>query len=169
MARRARRRGERTDFGIFFDGPFFTADPALTFRKNLRGYMLELAKVGELEVKRRVANAPRRSPGPSFSGRYIQGRNTSRKGKPWVGTTVVSPNTTGLDGFKARRVMATLAGRHNPRTERRFVTGPTATPPGTYIGTTPGHEGNAKVFKATQAALRRWMRKNKDLLTKGIS
>lgn len=134
----------RSVFAIEYDGPFFERDPTKTFRKNVRRLMERMATVGEAEVKRRIAQAPRRTAGPSYSGRFIRGRVKSLAGRPWATTMVVSADVSSLDGPGARRVQAALAGRRN-----------SVGRDGRNRGTTRGHEGTAKVYSRTATGLRR--------------
>lgn len=154
----------RSGYAIELEGPFFERDPRRTFRANARRLMERAAQVGEAEVKRRIAGSPRRTAGPSFSARFIRGRIKSLSGKPWQVTMVVSADTTPLDGPGARRVQAALSGRRTSVTRRSFG-GRAPTPIGTNVGTAPGHEDKAQVFRRTAVGLRRLMRAaGKDLL-----
>lgn len=150
----ARKPGITT---IQFDGAFFAKDVRKTFRQNARALMDRVAEVGETEVKRRIAAAPRRSPGPSYSGGYVRGRRKSLSGKPWSLTAVISADTTGLSRRDAIRVQAALAGRRKDVGSN-----------GRRIGTMPGHEGNAKVFARTKTGLGRLTRETIADLTKGL-
>lgn len=151
---------------IQYSGPFFERDPAETFGRNARRLMDRVAQVGQDEVRRRVASAPRRLAGPSYSGQYIVGRTRSLGGKRWQATAVISAaagiSAAGLDASHARRVQATLAGRHDGITKR-------GSRPGRYIGTTRGHEGNARVFARTLTGLRRVAKLHAKMLTDGVS
>jgi hypothetical protein len=149
----------RQPLGIKVEGPFFTADIGKTLAENAHDFTAKLAAHGEAEAKRRTWGAPRKTAGPSFSATFIRGRTRalpSRGGRAWAMTTVISA-TGGIEERPAHaiRVQATLAGRHNPIDRD-----------GHDIGTTPGHEGTAGVFRRTAASLRRLV-KNLDL-TKGL-
>lgn len=154
-ARTTRRRGSPRISGIALEGPFFEGDPAVALFENAHRFVRRVAEVGEAEARSRAAQAPRKSAGPTYSGGFIRGRTVSLGGRRWSTTAVVSADVSGLDQARARRVQATLAGRHN-RIDRD----------GFDIGTTPGHEGTAKVFSGTARSLRRFI---KDIdLTKGL-
>jgi hypothetical protein len=152
----------RQPLGIKVEGPFFTADIGKTLAENAGDFTAKLAAHGEAEAKRRTWGAPRKTAGPSLSASFIRGRTRalpSRGGRAWAMTTVISA-TGGIEEQHASkataiRVQATLAGRHNPIDRD-----------GHNIGTTPGHEGTAGVFRRTAASLRRLV-KNLDL-TKGL-
>lgn len=169
------RKGTKT--GLQFDGPFFVRDPVKTYRQNLRLYMERIAQIGEAEVRRRVAGAPRRSPGPSYSGQYIRGRVRPIKGGPqWATTAVVSAAggiaEAKLDRAHAIRVQASLAGRKLAITEP-FTVPASGTRRGYTrrgsLGTTPGHEGTARVFARTKSGLRRAVKTQAYLLLKGLT
>lgn len=169
------RKGTVT--GLQFTGPFFARDPVKTYRQNLRLYMDRIAQIGEAEVKRRVAAAPRRTGGPSYSGQFIQGRTRAIKGGPhWATTAVVSAAggiaAARLDSRQAIRVQATLAGR------KMATTGPITVPPSGgrrgytrsgVLGTTRGHEGTAHVFARTRSGLRAAMKAHARMLIQGLS
>jgi hypothetical protein len=156
------RRAHKRSLGIDIEGPFFRVDLDKTMAENAGAFVAELAKVGEREAKRRVAGAPRRTAGPSYSGRFIVGRTQALNGKRWAMTAVISAyggiNDAGLSKPEAIRVQASLAGRHNPiaKWNGAFYN----------IGTTPGHEGTSKVFARTAASLRRLVKKLD--ITKGL-
>ncbi len=142
-----------------YEGPFFENDPRKTLRQNIRALMDRVAEIGEKEVRRRVAMAPRSTAGPSYSARFVTGRTRSLAGRRWATTAVVSAyggiNDAGLPKREAIRVQASLAGRHVATTSG-----------GRNIGTTRGHEGTARVFARTATGLRRAMREVD--LTKGL-
>ena len=108
-------------FDIQYEGPFFTANPAQTFGRNVINLMERAAWVGEDEVRRRIAGAPRVRYGPSRSARYVLGRTHSLKGKPWAAMAVISAygglTEANADGATFRSVNATLAGRHQAEAE----------------------------------------------------
>lgn len=95
---------------IDLSGPFFERDPALTFRRNVRELMDQIAEAGESDVKAQLAQGQSsRYPLGMGLGRvsvHVVGRTQSLAGKRWAVTAVVSPRTTGLDAKRAIKVMA---------------------------------------------------------------
>ena len=89
--------------GIDMSGPFFTADPAKTFRRNIRDFMDEVVALGEADVEARLRSGEgSRASISGGNGRvsaYVVGRTRSLRGKRWAVTGVVSVNPQG----KARR------------------------------------------------------------------
>lgn len=155
MSRAAARAAHRRSLGIELEGPFFTADLTKTMQANAHALVVRMAQVGEAEARSRAYGAPRKAAGPSYSAGFIRGRTDALGGRRWATTAVISADTTSLDQAGARRVQAILSGRHN-RIDRD----------GFDIGTTPGHEGTAKVFSGTVRTLRGLV---KELdLTKGL-
>lgn len=152
---RAAQMRHRMSLGIALEGPFFTADLGKTLVANAHDLVARMAQIGEAEARARVAGAPRRTAGPSYSGSRIRGRTAALGGHRWSVTAVISADTTGLSRAQAVRVQAALAGRHNPVDRDGF-----------RIGTTPGHEGTAKVFSGTARVLRGLARELD--LTKGL-
>lgn len=153
--RTTRRRGSRSVSGIDFEGPFFTADLSRTVGQNVLAFTQRVAQLGEQEARARAYSAPRTTAGPSYSAGFIRGRTVALGGRRWKTTAVISADTSSLDQAQARRVQAVLAGRHNRITRD-----------GDDIGTTPGHEGIAKVFSGTAGVIRRLVA---DIdLTKGL-
>lgn len=70
---------------IELEGPFFTHDPGLTLRGNIRKMMAGIAAEGEAAVK---AVYP---VGPTGRGRAgVVGRVASLTGKPWMASAVIS-------------------------------------------------------------------------------
>ena len=154
-ARGTRRRGSPRISGIALEGPFFEADLTATLLDNAHAFVKRIAEVGEAEARSRAAQAPRKFAGPTYAGGFIRGRTVSLGGRRWSTTAVISADTSGVDQARARRIQATLAGRHN-RIDRD----------GNDIGKTAGHEGTAKVFSGTARSLRRFI---KDIdLSKGL-
>lgn len=153
--RTTRRRGSRSVSGIELEGPFFRADLSKAVGANVLAFTQRVAQVGEAEARARAYGAPRKTAGPSYSAGFIRGRTVALGGRRWKTTAVISADTTGLSQRDARRVQAVLAGRHNPITSD-----------GQNQGTTPGHEGTAKVFSGTAGVIRRLIA---DIdLTKGL-
>ncbi len=86
--------------GMDLSGPFFTRDPAKTFRQNIRDFMDEVADVGADDVRAQLrAGEDRRAPihgvSPSRVSAYVQGRTSSLRGKRWAVTAVVSVRPVG--------------------------------------------------------------------------
>jgi hypothetical protein len=80
-------------------GPFFTKDPAKTFRQNIRVMMAAIAAEGEADVKAQLAAGDAgRQPisllGDHVSGHVI-GRTASLAGRNWQVTAVISVNNSG--------------------------------------------------------------------------
>lgn len=98
---------------ISLDGPFFSRDPAKTFRKNVREYMAALAEQGESDVKAQLrqgeaARAPV-SRGVGRVSHHVRGRAQSLRGKPWASTAVVSVNNSGWSQAEGIALMAAAA------------------------------------------------------------
>ena len=93
-------------------GPFFTRDPAKTFRQNVRTLMLEVANEGAKRVIARLrAGEDKRRP-LSIGGRVadlVEGRTHSLRGKAWLVTAVVSVNTAGRTAAEATAILAGAA------------------------------------------------------------
>jgi hypothetical protein len=130
-------------------GPFFTVDPARTYRQNIRDLMDKLAKTGENEVKARLY------PGaPATAARdYIHGRTHSLKtGKRWATYAVISSTDRSLSGEDQRKANAQLSGRRVTVVGRVFKpTNPSRM--GRNIGAMRGAEGR-KAFAGAASALR---------------
>lgn len=154
----AAARKRRASFELTFDGPFFTKDPAKTFRQNVRVFMASLARAGEGEARRRAFSAPRKAMGPSRSAAAIRGRVRSLQGRQWAVSMVVSIDQSGMTGPEAVRSQAAMAGR-------RVAVGKD----GRNRGVTRGHEGTAKVFSGTARALRTVVAKEAAKLTEGLN
>lgn len=92
-------------------GPFFTKDPRLTFRQNLRTMLEALASEGERSVKQILAGgesgrAPiARLPGHRVS-EYVIGRVRALSGKRWAVTAVVSVNNSRFTPTEGISLMA---------------------------------------------------------------
>lgn len=90
--------------GIEYSGPFFTADPSKTFRRNVRDLMQTIADEGEAYAKSQT---------PTKTGATrdrITGRTRSLTGRAWAVTAVVSVNTAGLSRARAISARAAAAG-----------------------------------------------------------
>lgn len=105
-------------------GPFFTKDPAKTFRQNIRVLMDELAEAGESDVKAQLRSGEGgRFPlgGGIRPGRvsgHVVGRTSNLSGKRWQVTAVVSVNNRGFSKVQAVKLMA--AASWLERTVRPF-------------------------------------------------
>lgn len=91
---------------ITFDGPFFARNPRLSWLQNVREFMDEVAALGEADIRAQIAAIP---PAGIRTGRTRQryrGRTRSLRGKRWLYTAVISPDTSGLGSAEARSVMA---------------------------------------------------------------
>lgn len=100
-------------------GPFFTHDPAKTFRANARVMLTALAEEGQEDVRVQLrqgegSRAPIRLLGGRVSGHAI-GRVRSLGGKPWALTAVISVNNSGFSARQGISLMAAAASL-----ERRF-------------------------------------------------
>lgn len=108
---RARRATPRNTTSIKFDGPFFTGDPAKTFRTNIRAFMDTVAAEGEADVKAQMAvgtgsRAPIRALPAQRVSDHVRGRTKALDGKRWAVTAVVSVNNS---GFSAREGISLMA------------------------------------------------------------
>lgn len=111
---------------ISFDGPLFAKDPRLSWLQNVRELMAEVAALGEADVKAQIAAIPPAGVRTGRTRRRYRGRTRSLRGKPWLYTAVISPDTTGLSAAEARAVMAAaseIEGRHRVvrRTKARLL------------------------------------------------
>jgi hypothetical protein len=140
---------------IDLSGPFFRADPARTFRQNVRVMMRAVAAEGESDVKAQMQAAGREG---AAVRPYVRGRTSNLAGKPWAVSANVSVETSGLVKPAAVRIMAIAAGRHNARTKA-----------GRYIGTTLGVEGNTHAFRKTKNRIARSRKVNEAELLKGLT
>lgn len=100
---------------IDMTGPFFTYDPAKTFRQNARVLMAELAEEGESDVKAqlRQGQAVRKTlryVDPDRVSDHVVGRVKSVRGKKWALNAVVSVNNIGLTPRGGRQLMAAASG-----------------------------------------------------------
>jgi hypothetical protein len=96
---------------IDLSGPFFTKDPAKTFRQNIRVLMAAVAAEGEADVRAQLqsgqsSRAPLRGITPNRVSGHVHGRVRSLSGRPWAVTAVTSVNASGLSGRQAVRLMA---------------------------------------------------------------
>jgi len=105
---------------IDLTGPFFTHDPAKTFRQNVRVLMRAVAAEGESDVKAQLkAGEGSRRPishrvSPSRVSGHVVGRVTSLTGKPWAVSAAVSVNNSGFTKAEGTALMAaasSLEGR----------------------------------------------------------
>jgi hypothetical protein len=115
----AARKGVVTT--IKMDGPFFTKDPAKTFRQNVRVMMDAIAAEGEADVRAQLrAGQAQRAVVTGTGGRVADdavGRTTSVSGKRWAVTAVVSANRAGLPRAQAislRAAASVIEGRLHP-------------------------------------------------------
>jgi len=143
---RARRATPRNTTTIKFDGPFFTGDPAKTFRQNIRALMDVVAAEGEADVKAQMAvgasgRAPIRALPAQRVSDYVRGRTVSLTGKRWAVTAVVSVNNS---GFSKREGISLMAAASRV-------------------------EGQTGAFKRTTARLRRVAKQAEAVLLKGIA
>lgn len=98
---------------ISLDGPFFTYDPAKTFRKNGRTMLDRLADEGEADVKAQLQQSqatrkPLRYPtsvGDRVSD-HVYGRVDSWRGKPWQVTAIVGVKNFDWTAQQGRGLMA---------------------------------------------------------------
>ena len=139
---------------IDLTGPFFTHDPAKTFRQNVRVMMAAIADEGERDVKAQMQAAGREG---AAVRPYVRGRTSNLAGKRWAVSANVSVETSGLVKPAAVRIMAIAAGRHNARTKA-----------GRYIGTTLGVEGKTHAFRKTKNRIGRSRKVNEAELLKGL-
>jgi len=143
---RARRATPRNTTTIKFDGPFFTGDPAKTFRQNIRAFMDVVAAEGEADVKAQLAVGEgsrayiRALPAQRVSD-YVRGRTSALSGRRWAVTAVVSVNNSGLSRGQGISLMA-AASRV---------------------------EGQTGAFRRTASRLRRLARRAEAVLLKGIA
>lgn len=96
----------RFDFG----GPFFTRDPKLTIRSNIRSMMDALAAEAEKDVQGQIAG--KAGSMPHYTGwtrNHVVGRTSSLGGKRWAVSAVVSANTSGMGARDAIRTLAAAA------------------------------------------------------------
>lgn len=114
-------RTRRVSKGVKFSGPFFQGDPGKKFADNVKGFMAEVAKAGEADVKARMASTPRltarRPAGDRRTESYVVGRVRSLSGKPWRAYAVVSPSTQVLgraEAISVRAAASVLEGRSHP-------------------------------------------------------
>lgn len=127
-------------------GPFFTKDPAKTFRQNIRVLMDQYAALGEEDVKAQLKQGEsRRRPmhgiTPVRVSGHVVGRTKNLRGKRWAVTAVVSVNNSGFSKAQGKTLMAAAA-----TIERREHT-----------------------FRRTSARLRRARKLNQAELLKGVA
>lgn len=95
---------------ISLKGPFFRADPAKSFRSNVRTMMAAVAAEGEADVKAQLrAGESSRYPlgmGMGRVSRHVVGRTRSLTGKPWMVSAVVSVNNSGFSKAQGIKLMA---------------------------------------------------------------
>lgn len=93
-------------------GPFFTKDPAKTFRQNIRVMMDALAAEGEADVRGQLqAGEGSRYPlgggiRPGRVSAHVKGRTHALTGKRWAVSAVVSVNASGLNARQAIKLQA---------------------------------------------------------------
>lgn len=101
-----------------FSGPFFTRDPALTVRENIRGMLERLAEEMEKDVQGQIE--ARAGSMPAYTGwsrNRVVGRTASLKGRRWWLHAVVSANTAGMDkptAIRTKAAAATIERRWHP-------------------------------------------------------
>jgi hypothetical protein len=96
--------------GVDFTGPFFTRDPKLTVRGNIRKMLDALSAEMERDVKNQMETRAASMPGwTGWSRDHVVGRTHSLGGKRWGLTAVVSANTNGMDRTDAIRTKAAAA------------------------------------------------------------
>lgn len=93
--------------GIEFSGPFFTKDPAKTFRQNIRAMMDVIAEDGQRDVYARIAAIPPRGVDTGRTRSNVVGRTKNRAGKRWAVTAVVGVLN---EGFTQREAVSLMAG-----------------------------------------------------------
>lgn len=143
---RARRATPRNTTTIKFDGPFFTGDPAKTFRQNIRAFMDVVAAEGEADVKAQMAvdaggRKPIRALSPQRVSDHVRGRTRSISGRRWACTAVVSVNNSGFTKAQGISLMAAASQV----------------------------ESQTGAFKRTAARLRRVAKRADAVLLKGIA
>lgn len=131
---------------ISLEGPFFTKDPAKTFRQNVRVLMDEIAELGEADVKAKLrqgepARRAMRGIQPDRVSAHVIGRTQNLAGKRWAVSAVVSVNNRGFSPKQGITLMAAAAS-----IERR-----------------------SHVFRRTTARLRRANKLNRAELLKGLT
>ncbi len=95
-------------------GPFFTKDPAKTFRANIRELMDALALEGAADViAQLLSNQSRRAPirivePPRVAG-HVVGRTQNLRGKRWQATAVISVLNVDLTKAEGTALMAAAA------------------------------------------------------------
>lgn len=121
MARRPPRN--RTQSMIDVSGPFFTRDPELTFRQNVRVLMAAIASEGAEDVRQQLrqgesgrAEISARTAFGSMGrvSHHIVGRVHNLRGRPWAVTAVVSVNNsrwTKQQGIALMAAASELEGR----------------------------------------------------------
>lgn len=131
---------------IDMSGPFFTHDPAKTFRANARTMLAAVAEEGQkdVEAQLRVGQGGRYPLGggirPNRVSGHVVGRVTSLSGRKWALTAVVSVNNKGLSQKQGIKLMAAAS----------------------YL------EGQTHAFRRTTGHLRRARAVNRAELFKGI-
>lgn len=108
-------KGGKT-YGVYFDGPFFKADPLKTLAENELAFMTIVAAEGERDAKAQLESAGgrmRRWTGWTYD--TVRGRVVSVRGKHWRKTAVISTYTANMDAKDAIRTKAAGAA-----IEKRF-------------------------------------------------
>jgi hypothetical protein len=104
----------RTRVTVDLSGPFFSRDPSLTVKGNIRRMMAGLAEEGEQALRDDIRGLPLpRATG--WTRDHAVGRVRSNTGKSWMATAVISANTAGMGRNDAIRTKAAAAS-----VERRF-------------------------------------------------
>jgi hypothetical protein len=93
-------------------GPFFTKDPARTFRSNIRTMMDAVAREGQSDVRAQLqVGEGGRQPishgvQPGRVSAHVVGRTSNLVGKRWAVTAVVSVQNRGFTGAQGKALMA---------------------------------------------------------------
>lgn len=95
---------------ITLDGPFFTKDPAKTFRQNVRVLMDAIAAEGEEDVRAQLRQGQgSRAPIFALNDRvsdHAIGRTRSLTGRRWAVSAVISVNNSGFTKKEGTSLMA---------------------------------------------------------------
>jgi hypothetical protein len=98
-----------------FEGPFFTKNPQLTFRQNVRVMMSELASEAQADVQTEIASHEGAMPNwTGWSRDNVKGRVENLSGKHWALTMVVSENSAGMsarDAIRTKAAGSSIEGR----------------------------------------------------------
>ena len=121
-APRTTRKGTVTT--ISFTGPFFTKDPGLTLRENMRVMVAAMAEEGatdmQAQIRAKASSMPRST---GWTADHVHGYTKSSKtGKPWALWAAVAQDTAGMDAKTAIRTQAaasSIARRWQPARKTR--------------------------------------------------